>query len=257
METVGQRRLVRSPQFVTAVIWAALSLILRSSTWRPSVRNVLVRQIFFTGLGALPVIAVAGLTVGISVVAQAGVWLDRVDQSALFGPMVTTVVIQNLAPLLVNFFIIGRSGTAITTELANMLVNGEIKVLDSQGVDPFLYLVVPRVIGMAISVLCLTIVFIAVALLGGWLFGLILDIHALRNTPFTEAILLSIEPLEMLSLLAKILIPSLVTGAVCCVWGLSIQPVITAVPQAGTQAVVQSMGALFIISVLISLLGLL
>ncbi len=250
-------RPARNLRFITAVIWASLWLALQPASWRPSTRAVLIRQIFFTGLGAVPITAIAGLAVGISVVAQAGVWLDKLDQSALFGPLVSTVVIQNLGPLLVNFFVIGRSGTAITTELANMVVHDEIKVLDSQGIDPFLYLVLPRIIGMALSVLCLAITFIAIALLGGWLFGLILDIHALRNTSFIETIFRSLWPMDMLIILAKTVIPGLVSGAVCCVWGLSVAPVVTAVPQAGTHAVVQSISALFILSVLISLLELL
>lgn len=240
-----------------AVLGATLELALRPATWRSTVRNVLARQIYFTGVEALPVITIAGLTVGISVVTQAGMWLARVDQPALFGPLVTVVVIQNLGPLLVNFFVISRSGTAITVELGNMVINQEIKVLESQGIDPAVYLVVPRVVGVVISVLCLTIAFVTVALLGGYLFSLLLDIRALPSRPFAESIFVSMGPPQMLAFVAKTLLPGLVTGAICCAQGLGIQPVVTAVPQASTRAMVRSVGALFIGSVLITLLELL
>lgn len=242
---------------MTGVIGAALGLALQPATWRSTVRNVLLRQIYFTGVEALPVITISGLAVGISAVTQAGVWLVKMDQPALFGPLVTAVVIQNLGPLLVNFFVISRSGAAITVELGNMVINQEVKVLESQGIDPFVYLVVPRIVGVLVSVLCLTIAFVSVALLGGYLFSLLLDIRTLPRRPFAESIFLSMPPEDILLFGARTLLPGLVTGAICCTQGLSIEPVVTAVPQASTRAMVRSVSALFIVSVLITLLELL
>ena len=244
-------------RFVTAVIWTTFTLALRPSTWSPIVRDVLARQIFFTGVGALSITCVGGLMVGVSVVAQAGVWLARFDQSEYFGPLVANLVVQNLGPLLVNFFVIGRSGTAITTELANMVVHHEIEVLDAQGVDPFLYLVVPRVIGMAISVFCLTVVFVTVAMLGGYLFGIALQVPALGGAHFAHGIFLSLGPKAMFLFMLKTILPGMVTGAVCCAYGLQVEPVLTAVPQAGTKAVVTAVWAMFIVSTLASVLALL
>ena len=240
-------------RFMTAVIGSVLVLAFRPSTWSSMVREVLARQIYFTGVGALPIICVGGLMVGISVIAQAGVWLARFDQSAWFGPLVANVVIQNLGPLLVNVFIIGRSGTAITTELANMAVHHEIEVIDSQGVDPFIYLVLPRVLGVAISVLCLTIAFATVALLGGYLFGVALQVPALAGAQFAHGVFLSLGPGDMLLFLVKTVVPALATGAICCVYGLRVEPVLTAVPQAGTRAAVVSVWAMFLLSGFISL----
>jgi phospholipid/cholesterol/gamma-HCH transport system permease protein len=244
-------------RFVAAVVWTVLALSFRPSTWSSMVRDVLARQIYFTGVGALGITCVGGLMVGISVIAQAGVWLARFDQSAFFGPLVASVVIQNLGPLLVNFFIIGRSGTAITTELANMAVHHEIEVLDGQGVDPFVYLVVPRVIGVAVSVVCLTVLFVAVALLGGYALGVALQIPALSGSQFSNGIFLSMGLGDMIQFLAKTILPGLVTGAVCCVYGLRVEPVLTAVPQAGTRAVVASVWAMFVLSAIVSLFAVL
>ena len=242
--------------FVTAMVWFTLRMSLRRSTWSSTVREVLAKQIYFTGVGAMSITCVGGLMVGISVVAQAGVWLDRFDQSAFFGPLVVNVVVQNLGPLLVNFFVIGRSGTAITTELANMAVHHEVEVLDSQGVDPFIYLVVPRVIGMAISVLCLTVLFVCVALLGGYLLGVVLQVPALGGGQFANGVFRSLRPGQMLLFLVKTIIPALVTGAICCMYGLRVEPMLTAVPQAGTRAVVASVWAMFGLSGLTSLIAL-
>jgi phospholipid/cholesterol/gamma-HCH transport system permease protein len=243
--------------FLFAVIGSALWLALKPSSWSPATSNVLVRQLYFTGVHALPVIVIAGLAVGISVVAQLGIWLNKVDQLIFFGPLVVSIVIENLAPLLVNLVVISRSGTAMTTELASMVVQEEIRVLDSQGIDPFLYLVIPRLIAMPLAILCLTLIFIATALLGGYGFGLLLNIHALRYRPFSDTVFMNVDILVVGLLLAKAVIPGLLAGAICCVHGLSVEPILTAVPQAGARALLQAIAALFITSVLISLVRLL
>jgi phospholipid/cholesterol/gamma-HCH transport system permease protein len=252
---VGGIARLRMIRFIAAVVGTALALACRPSTWTAMVREVLFRQIYFTGVGAVPITCVGGLMVGVSVIAQAGLWLAKFDQSAFFGPLVASVVIQNLGPLLVNFFVIGRSGTAITTELANMAVHHEVEVIDGQGVDPFVYLIVPRIIAMAISVLCLTILFVAVALLGGYLFGVALQVPALGGAQFARGIFLSLGRDDVLLFLVKTVAPALVTGAVCCVYGLRVEPVLTAVPQAGTRAVVASVWAMFVLSGLASLVA--
>lgn len=243
--------------FVLAAIGSGLWLALQPSTWTPAVRGVLFRQIYFTGVHALPVTLIAGVAVGVSVVAQLGIWLDKVDQLVFFGPLVVGIVIENLAPLLVNLVVISRSGTAITTELAGMVVQEEIRVLDSQGIDPFLYLVIPRLLALPLAILCLTILFIAAALLGGYGFGLLLNIHALRYKPFAATVFLSVDTLVIVLLLAKSLVPGLLAGAICCVRGLTVEPILTAVPQAGASALLQALAMLFIASVLLSLLRLL
>jgi phospholipid/cholesterol/gamma-HCH transport system permease protein len=240
-------RPLSAARFITAVVGTAIGLALRPSTWTPPVRTVLARQIYFTGVAAVPITCIAGLIVGVAVVAQAAMWLATIDQSALFGPLVAGVVVQVMAPLLVNFFVVGRSGTAITTELANMTVHHEVEVIDSQGIDPFVYLLVPRVVGMGVSVFCLTMLFAAVALLGGYAFGVILQVPGLSGEHLLSGVFLSIGPLDMILFVGKTLLPGMVTGAVCCVYGLRVEPVLTGVPQAATRAAVTSTWALFIL----------
>ncbi len=141
---------------ITTVTCSIIYLSLRPSSWRRPVRGQLSRQILFTGVEAVWLVVVIAVLAGISVVVQAQVWLARFGQTELLGAILVTVIIRELGPLLVNFVVIGRSGTAICTELANMKVRQEVEVLDAQGVDPIIYLVLPRILGMIISVFSLT-----------------------------------------------------------------------------------------------------
>ena len=172
----------------------------------------------------------------------------------MLGPILVAVIVRELGPLLANFVIIGRSGAAITTELGNMKVNGEVRLLDAQGLDPFTYLVLPRVFGMMISVFCMTIIFIVVAFAGGFLSGVLMGAQTGTPRLFMESVMSALTPADVFSLLAKSLLPGLLTGTICCTEGLSVQGAVTEVPQATTRSLVRSVGALFVVSAVISLL---
>jgi phospholipid/cholesterol/gamma-HCH transport system permease protein len=234
-----------------ATATAVVATVLHPSHWRNTVRDVLARQILFPGVDATRFVAVIAMMVGVSVVVQAQVWLGKVGKTDLLGPLLITVIVRELAPLLTNFVIIGRSGTAVATELGSMKVSGEVMVLDAQGLDPFQYLVVPRVLGMAVSVFCLTIIFVVVSLVGGYLVGLAVGATSMEPLRFADTVLAGLSQADVWSLLVKSLVPGLLTGSICCTEGLSVVSSITEVPQAATRAVVRSTTALFITSALV------
>ncbi len=239
---------------LASVVWGVLSLAFRRTTWRRPVVNVLSRQILFTAIGAIPFITLLAVMVGISIVVQAVVWLGRVGQSGFLGPVLVMVIVREVGPLLVNFVVIGRSGTAMATELGNMSIAGEVRVLDAQGLDPFVYLVTPRVLGAAISVFCLTVIFIAASFLSGYVSGVLMGVNTGDPALFTAGVFRAIKPADVLNVLAKTLIPGMVTGAICCIEGLGVSTAVTEVPQAATRTVVRSTAALFVISAVVSVL---
>ncbi len=244
----------RTVCMTAAVLWTALRLMTTRQAWPRTVREQIGKQILFTGYDALGLTLFIAAAVGISVVAQGQVWLTRFGQSEMLGPLLIAVIFREAAPLLVNFLVIARSGTAIVAELATMRVHGQVRVLEIQGVDPMIYLVISRITGMAVSILSLTIFFIAFSLAVGFLFGLTLESGTRDGIAFIESILKPIRFGDILSLLSKTMIPGMVTGVICCVEGLSIKGLATEVPQAATRAVVRSIAALLVITAMVSLL---
>lgn len=243
---------VRSVTYLVAVCAAVLAVAVRPRYWRPTVRNVLSRQILFTGVEATRFIALIALLVGVSIVVQVQLLLSRLGQSEMLGPILVAVIIRELGPLLTNFVVIGRSGAAITTELGNMKVNGEVRLLDAQGLDPFTYLVLPRVLGVMLSVFALTILFVVVAFISGFLSGILLGANTGSPWLFLDSVMGALTPADVISLFAKTLIPGMLTGALCSVEGLNIEGAVTEVPQATTRALVRSVAMLFVVSALIT-----
>ena len=162
-------------QFISdavAVIWQSC----RPITWRSSIRTEFIRQCYQVGAQALPFILISGIFVGFGLVAQAFHWLKVFGSTALFGGVMSTVLVREIAPVLVGLIVIGRSGSALLVELGNMKTQGQIHMLDAQGIDPFLYLVVPRVLAYCICMFSLTTAFVAVALLAGFFSGMLVGI---------------------------------------------------------------------------------
>ena len=254
--TIGRHAIarLRAAAHLCAVLWSILRQAARPRHWPRTTRAVFARQLLFTGVEALPFVSLVAFLTGISVVVQAQVWLSKAGQSELLGGVLVAVIIREVAPLLVNFIVIGRSGAAMAVELATMKVFGEIRVMEAQGLDPLLYLAIPRTLAMALSVFCLTIWFSIVSFASGYLFGIISRAGAVDPVTFLNAVLKGVHPADVYNLLAKTLVPGLFTAGICIIEGLSARYSITEVPQAATRAVVRSIAALFIISAMVSVL---
>ena len=126
-----------------------------------------------------------------------------------------------------------------------MRVSGQIELLDAQGIDPFTYLLMPRVIGVAVSVFCLSVVFLVVCLAGGFLTGALLGVG---GTPllFAEQVAQSVRPADVVAVLAKTIIPGLLTGVICCDVGFAVENDLADIPRATTLGQIRSLLAVFI-----------
>jgi len=244
------RRLSRLASVSTAV----LSLALRPSSWTRPTRIVLARQIIFTGYDAIGFVAVVALLTGISVVVQAQVLMGRLGQAELLGPLLVTVIARELGPILVNFIVIGRSATAMAAELAGMKVRHEVDVLDAQGLDPMVFLVMPRAISMAISVFGLAVLFVVFSFGSGYLCGAFMGTGPGDPRFFFRTVISGLSSHDFYNILAKTLIPGLLTAVIAANEGLSVEGVATDIPQAVTRTVVRANLAVFVVSVIVSLL---
>jgi phospholipid/cholesterol/gamma-HCH transport system permease protein len=195
-----------------AVIWQAR----RPITWRRPIRAEFMRQCYQAGTRALPFIVVSGIFGGFGIVAQALHWLKVFGGTALFGGFLSVVLVREIAPVLVGLIVIGRSGSVILAELGTMKAEGQVHMLDAQGIDPFLYLVVPRVLALSICMFCLTVAFVALALMAGFVSGTLIGLTKFTFLDFIHRALGSMGWQEYLSIAAKTLIIGFAVGLIAC-----------------------------------------
>jgi phospholipid/cholesterol/gamma-HCH transport system permease protein len=83
--------------------------------------------------------------------------------------LVFRVLVLELLPLGTALLVALRSGAAVSTEVALMRINGKLDAMQAEGVDPLQREFVPRVAAAAISIVSLTVIGCAAALVLAYL----------------------------------------------------------------------------------------
>jgi phospholipid/cholesterol/gamma-HCH transport system permease protein len=203
----------------------------------PPVAESLTRQIYFTGASATAGIVLRGAFIGTFIIAYVIEVLDA--NSALAVKILLWVVLREVGPLIAAVLVIQRSGTAVTTELALMQISGEVANLRHMRVDPRDYLVVPRVVGIALSTAALTF-YVQLIAVGGGMFLSALTIDASLAELVDEFFALA-RPADFIYSVIKSLLFGAAIALVCCYHGLHPPgSSINAVPKAAISGVTQS-----------------
>lgn len=256
LERIGQLAVSRLQglNHGAAVLFAVFITAVNPRSWTRAVREALSRQIVSAGVDALGVISFTAFLAGILIVVQVQLWLNKVSQSRLLGPVLVTVVIREFGPVMANVVAIAGSGHALTSELANMTLSDQVRTMDARGLDPLAALVVPRVLGVTIATLCLTLVFIVVCLAGGYFFARIVNVNVGGMVPFAYSITRAIDRADLLNVVAKAVIPPLIWGTICCLEGLAIGQTAADLTTATSRSLRRSIISLFTIVTLVSVL---
>jgi len=244
----------RDLRHAAAVIATTIGVGLRPRYWARPRRTAFARQVLSVGIEPLGFIFAVAAFVGISVVVQLNFWIGEAGQSQLLGPLLVAIVARELGPVLINLVVIVRSGSAMTTELGILKINGAVRALEARGGDPFLQLVMPRVLGVAVSTFCLTVVFILVAFASGFLFAAWTGKGSGDLLLFADTVSSAAQPEDVFNIVAKSILPALFASACCCIGGLSVVGSVTEIPQATQRALTRSVAGLFVISAVVSLL---
>lgn len=200
--------------------------------------SVVAAQIYFTGYQALPLITVLGLATGTVLIMQGLMNLSLVGGASMLGSFLVATVLREVTPLLTALIVVARSGTAVASELGNMRANREIDALISMGINPFSYIVFPRLAAGVICVLCLAFYFCLVALLGG--FAVVKLVQDISSTFYFDSLLTSITREDIFVFALKNSFSGLIIFLVSCYQGLSVKRSPHEVPRATTDAVVHS-----------------
>jgi phospholipid/cholesterol/gamma-HCH transport system permease protein len=128
----------------------------------------LFKQMHFVGIQSLLIILITGAFTGMVFTVQSDYAFSKFGARALIGSTVMLALTRELAPVLTALMVNGRVGSAMAAELGTMRVTEQIDALDAIAVDPYQYLVAPRVLAGVLMVPCLTIMFDAIGLAGSW-----------------------------------------------------------------------------------------
>ena len=253
---IGQWTIHQLQRFIafTSIAAAALWQSCRLLTWRRTVRSEFFHQCHQVGTRALSFIVLTALIAGLGIVFETLYWLKVFGQSEFAGSLLVVVLIREIGPLLVALIVIGRSVSVIMIELGIMQADGQIRMLDAQGIDPFIYLLVPRVMAVAVCMFSLTIVFTVMTLAAGFV-----AVNALSGTNLTVydfifEILSAMGPADFAAIPVTTLSIGFVTGLIGCTTGLSFSGVAHEVHDLLPSGIMKSVIATLSISLVVTLL---
>ena len=215
-----------------------------------TVFGVVMSQIFFTGVEAMKIVAVIAMLLGGVTIIETFSLVPNMGGESLIGKILVVVVVRELGPLITAFIVIGRSGTAISTEIGYMMVNYEIQALEMMGINPMRYVVFPRIVGVSVAVFCLSFFFNIVALFGGYLVS-----RFIIPYPFTMYINDLSRALGFWDVAVsgiKCFLFGIIVSVICCYQGFSVKFSFTEIPQVATRAVVWSIYACFAINIILT-----
>lgn len=213
-------------------------------------RRVLTFQILFTGVEALPVIAVLAMGLGAVIIVQGVALLPQFGQGSLIYIILITVITRELGPILTSFIIAARSGTAIATELGNMVVNHEIEAYIATGINPISYLVVPRVLGATISLLVLNLYFNIFGLLGSYVVTAFVASIDFRE--YFSNLLAALTVADVLSSIVKSVVFGMIISVVATYFGFKVEQASTEVPVMAIKSVGRSFALLIIANAILT-----
>ncbi len=195
--------------------------------------RVIVQQLYFTAVQALPIIVPIALIVGSAVIIQFAMLSGQYD----FGRISVLLIVREVGPFLTAMLVILRSATAVTIEVSYMRVLHELDAIEMSGMDPIRIVCIPRMVGITSALLGLFIVFDLVSIFGGYTIVWLVTYIPTGN--FLHQIAKAISITDITVGIIKALLFGITITVTCLYRGLEMKRQITEVPVATSKASIE------------------
>jgi phospholipid/cholesterol/gamma-HCH transport system permease protein len=187
------------------------------------------------GAGALPIVALVSFLVGVILAFQAGIAMRQFGATLYVADLLGISITRELGPLMMAIMFTGRSGAAFAAELGTMKVNEEVDAIDTMGLDPVRFLVVPRLLA-GISVAPVLAVFSdVIGIVGG---AAVMPAFGIPVIAYANEVLAATTITDFVGGIVKSFVFGVVVAGVGCLRGLQTRSGAAAVGLSTTSAVV-------------------
>jgi phospholipid/cholesterol/gamma-HCH transport system permease protein len=190
------------------------------------------------GAMALPIVSLISFLVGLIMAYQAAVQLRQFGADIYVADLVGLSVVREMGPMMAAIILAGRTGAAFAATLGNMKANEEVDALETLGIAPVHFLVLPRLVALVVMMPLLALYADCVGILGGMVVAAgVLDIPPAAYWIETQSI---VDLSDVTSGLVKSLTFGVLIGLAGCLRGLQAERSAAGVGRAATSAVVTS-----------------
>lgn len=130
-----------------------------------------IRQIYFSGVLSILIIAVSGLFVGMVLGLQGYTQLAKFKSADVLGFMVAASLLRELGPVLAAILFASSAGGAMTSEIGLMKTTEQLEAMNVMAVNPVARVVAPRFWAGVLSMPLLASIFNVAGIYGAYLIG--------------------------------------------------------------------------------------
>jgi len=197
-----------------ATVFLLLALV---KTFRPKQLSKVVQQIYYIGARSTTIIMLVSLFTGMVLGLQSYHALIQFGAVGGLGALVSLSLIRELGPVLTAIMITARAGSAITAEVGIQRISEQVDALHTMRIDPFRYLISPRITAAIISFPLLTFLFDFIGIIGGYISGVAL--LGLNAGVYSHSIQANVDMKDLSDGFIKAIVFAVIVATVCCYQG--------------------------------------
>jgi phospholipid/cholesterol/gamma-HCH transport system permease protein len=154
--------------FIGETFVAFLRLFTGKSRFRGSDLMLIIQQ---CGAQALPIVSLISLLVGLILAFVGAIQLKLFGAQIFVADLVGIGIVRAMGAIMTGIIMAGRTGASFAASIGTMQVNEEIDALQTTGVSPLDFLVLPRILALTIMMPLLTLYANLMGILGGMIVG--------------------------------------------------------------------------------------
>ena len=235
--------------FVGAAFVAGVNLLVGRARFRPQDLRGFVMD---CGARALPIVSLISLLVGL-ILAFIGILQLKYFGAQMFvADLVGIGMVRQMGAIMTGVIMAGRTGAAFAAQLGTMQVNEEIDALQTLGIDPMEFLVLPRMLALTAMMPLLCLYANLMGILGG--FGVATALYGVNPTTYIQRTLEAVGGNDLWVGLFMSLVFGILVSLAGCLRGMQCGRSASAVGDAATSAVVTGIVAIVVATALITVI---
>jgi phospholipid/cholesterol/gamma-HCH transport system permease protein len=137
--------------------------------------NEFLRQLDEIGAKSLPLVALAGSSIGVVLALETRYSLVRFGAKSLLPATIVFAVVTEMSPIITGLVVSGRVGAGIGAELAAMKVTEQIDAIEASAVDPYKLLAATRILACIVAMPLLTLAGSFFGIFFGWVTATLME----------------------------------------------------------------------------------
>ena len=188
------------------------------------------------GAMALPIVGLVSFLVGVTLAYTGAIVLRQYGGDIYVADLIGLSMIREMGAVMTGVALAGRTGAAFAATLGNMRANEEIDALETLGISAVDFLVLPRLIALAVMMPLLAMYANALGIVG----GMVVSLKILKIPPaaYWVETLTIVDLSDILVGLIKATTFGLIVGLSGCLHGIEAERSAAGVGRAATSAVV-------------------